>query len=213
MGEAKRRKAWAEQFNKQIEAADLPRISSALRRLTTASSEKFGGDCYVHSALGQAILAKLGIESELCVGYCALRCGSQSDCVLLHAPSPNMPQQPGAVAYHVWLTLADRYLLDFSLHTVPEKFRQLDKMDGGKTLMEWQIDYLFEPLSRISPLKKVIQGHSGGLFYYEQNEALQEKILSAAEPLDQEDLELAWMLYQNPDIVVFGPNDVVRQER
>ena len=213
MGEAKRRKQWAEQFTEQIRMADLPRISSALRRLTTSASSKFGGDCYIHSALGQAILTKLGVESELCVGYAAWRCGQQSDCVMLHAPLPNMPPQPGAVAYHVWLSLKNNYLLDFSLHTVPEKFKQLDQLDGGNTIVEWIVDYLYEPLTRISPLGKVIQGEAGGLFYYEQNELLRDQVLSAAEPVDEEDLAIAWTLYQNPDVKVFGPNDVMRQGR
>ncbi len=212
MGEAKRRKAWAEQFAEQIRIADLPRVSSALRRLATAASLQRGGDCYVHAALGQAILAKLGIKSDLAAGWSAWRCGSQSDCVMLHAPLPDMPSQPGAVAFHVWLVLENKYILDFTTYSIVNKFIKLDQMDGGKTVVEWAPEYLYEPLSRMSTLGQVIQGEAGGLFYYERNEALQEKIISAAEPLDQDDLEIAWTLYQNPDMVVFGPNDVMRSE-
>lgn len=59
-------------INPAFASVDLPRVSSALRRLATAASGNFGSDCFVHAAIAQKILARLGVESELVVGYAAL---------------------------------------------------------------------------------------------------------------------------------------------
>ena len=65
---------------------ELQRISSALRRLATAASRNHGSDCYIHSALAQVMLARLGIESKLVAGYAGWRLGNGDSDMVLHAP-------------------------------------------------------------------------------------------------------------------------------
>jgi len=206
MGEAKRRAAAKERFNRLINAADLPRISSALRRLTTAASGQVGGDCFVHSAIGKEILKRVGVESEMTCGFHAVRVGPSSGDVIVHAPLPGMPAQPCAVPYHVWLELEGRYLLDFSSHALREKSRQLDMLDGGTTIVTYCPEYIFAPKHTISTLREVTQGDAG-LYYYERIPDLEAQIFGAANELDSEDVELAWLLYNNPDLNVLGPNN------
>ena len=59
-------------------------------------------------------------------------------------------------------------------------------------------------------MRAVIQGGTG-LYCYERVSELEALILGAAEELDQDDVDAAWLLYNNPDMVVFGPNDVVER--
>jgi len=116
MGEARRRAQAREQMNNSIAQADIPRLAAAIRKLTAAASSHVGSDCYIHAALGQAILARLGVETTIVAGYAAFRVGNGSGDVILHAPNSGMIPQPGALAYHVWLELNGNKLLDLTMH-------------------------------------------------------------------------------------------------
>jgi hypothetical protein len=99
MGEAKRRALAREQLNKASQRVDIPRLAAAIRKLATAASGDIGADCYAHAVIAQAILAKLGVEAHLAVGYAAWRVGEGDGDVILHAPAPGMVEQPGGVPY------------------------------------------------------------------------------------------------------------------
>ena len=98
-----------------IRETDLSQISSTLRRFAIAASGNFGSDCYIHAAIAQTILAQLGVASKLVVGYAAWRIGNGDGDVILHAPLPNMPPQPGGVAYHMWVEV-DNNIIDFTTY-------------------------------------------------------------------------------------------------
>jgi hypothetical protein len=181
---------------------ELQRISSALRRLATAASRNHGSDCYIHSALAQVMLARLGIESKLVAGYAGWRLGNGDSDMVLHAPLPNMIPQPG-IPYHVWLEL-DEHILDFTTYQLRLKAAQMDELDGGKTNVVWCPDFLFATKKSISPLGRVIQKRAG-LYYYVREAALEAKIISAASSLDEDDIAHVWLLYRNQEIQVFGP--------
>lgn len=185
---------------------DLRRISSALRRLATAASGNLGSDCYIHAAIAQALLARLGVSSKLVAGYAAWRVGSGDGDVILHAPLPNMPSQPGSVAYHVWLE-SNNHLIDFTTYQLRRKAIQMDKLDGGSTTVTWCPDYLCVPKKSVSPFRAVIQLRAG-MYFYKQNTAIENLTISAARPLDDDDVNTAWLLYQNPELSVFGPNNM-----
>lgn len=188
-------------------AVDLPRISSALRRLAVAASLNSGSDCYIHAAIAQAILDRLGVKAKIVAGYAAFRVGDLDADVILHAPAPGMPHQPGAVAYHAWLE-AYGNIIDFTTYSLRTKADQLDALDGGTTSVTWCPDYLFVPKASVSPMRDVIQLRAG-MFHYLRVPALETKVIAAAHPLDQDDVETAWLLYQNQDIQVFGPNHIL----
>lgn len=185
---------------------DLRRISSALRRLATAASGNLGSDCFIHAAIAQEILNRLGVSSKLVAGYAAWRVGNGDGDVILHAPLPNMPSQPGAVAYHVWLE-SNNHLIDFTTYQLRHKAIQMDKLDGGTTTVKWCPDYLSVPKKSVSTLRAVIQLRVG-LYFYKQDTAIENLIQSAARPLDDGDVNTAWLLYQNQKLCVFGPNNM-----
>lgn len=185
---------------------DLPRISSALRRLATAASGNLCSDCYIHAAIAQEMLTSLGVASKLVVGYAAWRVGNGDGDVIIHAPLPNMPSQPGGVAYHVWLEV-ENHLIDFTTYQLRRKAAQMDKLDGGTTAVTWCPDYLAVPKKAVSPLRAVIQ-LSAGMYFYKQDTAIEKLIVSTALPLDDYDVNTAWLLYQNQELCVLGPNNM-----
>jgi hypothetical protein len=189
-----------------LASADLPRLSSALRRLATAASGNFGSDCYIHAAIAQKILGRLGVESQIIVGYAAWRVGNGDSDIILHAPLPNMPPQPGGVAYHVWLELGN-HLLDFTTYQLRDKAAHMDKLDGGTTTVQWCPAFLFVLKSSVSPLHNVIQFRAG-LYHYVRVPVLETTIIATAPQFDENDIDTAWLLYQNPELKVFGPNNM-----
>lgn len=192
--------------HKLPDAVDLPRLSSALRRLAVAASLNSGSDCYIHAAIAQAIFDRLGVNAKIVAGYAAFRIGEGDSDVILHAPTPGMPHQPGAVAYHAWLE-AYGNIIDFTTYSLRTKAAMLDALDGGTTSVTWCPDYLFVPKASVSLMRDVIQLRAG-LFHYLRVPALETKVVAAAHPLDPDDVETAWLLYQNQDIQVFGPNHI-----
>ncbi|HIJ80404.1 MAG TPA: hypothetical protein HPP76_01690 [Desulfuromonadales bacterium] len=185
---------------------DLRRISSALHRLAIAASGNLGSDCYIHAAIAQEMLNRLGVSSKLVAGYAAWRVGNDDGDVILHAPLPNMPSQPGSVAYHMWLEV-NNHLIDFTTYQLRHKALQMDKLDGGTTTVTWCPDYLAVPKKSVSSLRAVIQLRAG-MYFYKQDTAIENIILSAARPLDDDDVNTAWLLYQNQELCVFGPNNM-----
>ena len=117
-----------------------------------------------------------------------------------------MVAQPGGVAYHVWLELGDK-ILDTTLYTIKSKAAQLDALDGGHTTVDWCPEYLFVSKNTVSLLKDVIQ-FDAGMYYYSRDRALESLILSTAPVLDADDIETAWLIFQNPNLAVFGPNSL-----
>ena len=186
---------------------DLPRISSALRRLATAASGNLGSDCYIHAAIAQEMLTRLGMTAKIIAGYAAWRVGNGDGDVILHAPLPNMPSQPGSVAYHMWIEVGN-HLIDFTTYQLRHKAIQMDKLDGGSTTVKWCPDYLSVPKKSVSPLHAVIQLRPG-MYFYKQDTAIEKLIVSTARPLDSDDVNNAWLLYHNQELRVFGPNNML----
>jgi len=132
MGEAKRRAEARKKQEEILQLVDFPRLAEALRKLATAASGNLGADCYIHTAIAQAILLRLGVNAKVVVGYAAWRVGPGDADVILHAPVPGMVAQFGGLAYHAWLEIGYN-IVDFTTYSLREKARQLDKLDGGHT--------------------------------------------------------------------------------
>lgn len=206
MGEAKSRAEACTKQNESLAAVDIPRLAAAIRKLATAASGHLGSDCYIHAAIAKEILGRLGVEASLKVGSSGFRVGNGNSDVILHKLTPGMVPQPGGIAYHVWLQIGD-YIFDPTLYQLPSKAKALDELDGGHTDVIWAPDYLLAHIKSISPLKDVIQLHAG-CYYYAEEPDVADLVLSNAPELDMGDVEVAWTLYQNENIQVFGPNDV-----
>jgi len=61
----------------------------------------------------------------------------------------------------------------------------------------------------VSKMSAVIQDQAS-LYFYDFNQEVSDKILSTAPSLDSDDVETVWILYSNPEMKVFGPNDSLR---
>ncbi|AQH05804.1 hypothetical protein A9R05_43085 (plasmid) [Burkholderia sp. KK1] len=224
MGEAKRKKALAERQG-NVEGKDandvlgqidqkvnLQRVATAIRKLSEASSANIGRDCHLHAGLCQALLARLGIETTLVIGYAAWRVGNGDGDVINHFPVKTMVEQPKAHPYHAWLEFGNptsrfRIILDFTTYQLRRKAAELDALDGGHTTVEWCPEYLAVPFANVSSVDDVRMLRAG-LFYYERDVPLERQMLAQSEPPDQEDVDLLGHIYQNPEINVIGTNHV-----
>jgi hypothetical protein len=120
---------------------------------------------------------------------------------------PGMAPPPvDDLPYHIWLEFYGS-LLDVTTYQLRLKAEQLDAQDGGHTTVEWCPDYLFVPKNTISSLRDVVQKDIG-MYYYERNVGIERRVIDAAPELDPEDVEKVWLLYHNPECIVFGPNDI-----
>ncbi|MBW4054503.1 MAG: hypothetical protein HIU83_03690 [Proteobacteria bacterium] len=184
----------------------LQRISSALRRLAIAASSNFGSDCFMHVTIARELLTRLGIETTLVCGYAAWRVNIHDPDIVIHAPLPDTPLPLGSFPYHMWLEIDD-HLLDFTTYQLKHKIGYLNQLDGGTTTCLWCPDFLFVSKKTISSLWDVIQLRTG-MYFYQHAPELEVRILAASIPLDEEDVATAWMLYQNQELQLFGPNNM-----
>jgi hypothetical protein len=211
MGEAKRRRMAADARKAELALA-VGRVGSALRRLATAASGQFGSDCYVHAALGHQLLADLGIEARIEVGEAAWRVGSGDGDVIAHTPRvqgfapENMPPDKQALAYHAWLVV-DGNIVDFTTYQFERKARELDAADGGHTTVTWRPEALILPVGLVLSYRQVAQAPKPGVAFYDAHPDLLQ-LMAAQFELQAADLAVARLLLTNPEMNVFGPNDV-----
>lgn len=186
------------------EAPDYGRISGAIRRLSQAASGYLGADCYLHAAFAARLLARQGVAAKVVVGHAAWRVGDGDADVVLHAPAPNFPPQPG-ILFHAWVLVDGVKLFDPTTYQLRQKAAALDAIDGQKTTVAWCPDYLLADVSRVSTLFDVIQ-KTQGLFFYKRVQELEERVLAEAQALDPEDVAMLELVYENPEATVVGPN-------
>lgn len=79
-------------------------------------------------------------------------------------------------------------------------------------MVTWCPDYLYVDKRSVSSLKAVIQQHAG-LHFYKRVPAVEKRVFDEAPALDPADLAAAWLLYQNPNMLVFGPNDAEKGQQ
>lgn len=204
MGEARRRKLH-QPLQPLPPDVVLVRVSTALRKLALAASGSLGGDCYMHAAIAQALLAEQGIPTQITVGFAAWRVGDADGDVISHFPQKGVSYPTQTKPFHVWLTLAGQ-VLDFTTYQLRLKAQQLDAQDGGCTTVSWCPDYLFVPRSACASYAAVAR-ENAGVFAYDEHPELRSYVLAVANTLDQADLAAARLIYRNPDMYVQGPND------
>lgn len=183
-------------------------IAAAIRKLNKAASGHYGKDCLLHAALAQRAIKELaGFQTRIVIGFAGWRVGNGDSDVILHAPVPGMVYQgENGIPFHAWLQSGD-YLLDFTTYQLRDKAAQLDELDGGKTQVDWCPDYLVVKTKKISTLKQVMQLRAG-LFYYMHDAKMEQHVLANERTpfLDEEDWCTFLTIYQNPDVIVVGPN-------
>ena len=213
MGQSKARQlretAFLSNFSSKI---DLPRLATAMRKLATAASKSLGADCYLHAALTKAVLADVGVDAEVTIGFAAWRVANGDGDVIVHAPSPQAiqvsPYSDEALPFHVWLRIEDSgrpWILDFSTYQLRRKATDLDALDGGTTHVAWCPEFLFMPEHKTRSLAEVTRGNAGWC-YYAENSGVKQKVLAGASELDPSDINALRMLYGHPEMAVVGPN-------
>lgn len=198
MGQAKLRKSIGNEAERALEKVDIKAIAWALERLASAASDKFGSDCYLHAALGQRMLADMGVPTEIVGGYAGWRVGPGDGDVITHLPVKG-PLPPGAHPYHAWLRCG-RYLIDFTTYQLPIKAASLDQMDGGTTQVDWAPKYLLVLAESCHTFHEV-QQERAGMYFYTRDIPTESLIKRNAHPVDEQDVQNLKLLFQNPDMV------------
>lgn len=203
MGEAKRKKA---DLAPLTEAAT--RVGAALRKLATAASGSFGGDCYLHAELGRQLMADLGFNCERKTGYAAWRVGPGDGDVISHTDQAQGYLPPGAqgFAYHTWLEVSG-HILDFTTYQLKRKAAELDAMDGGHTQVAWCPDFLLINKHSLRTYRQVAQAPTAPAIFYEARSNVDD-FLAKQFTLDADDVATARLLMANPEMMVMGPNDM-----
>lgn len=203
MGQAKIKRAQAAALDRAVVEA----VGVALRKMAQAASSHLGGDCFLHAALGQALLAEKGVPSEIAAGYAAWRTGESDGSVIAHTRQVKgyLPEGKQGFAYHAWL-LVPGHIVDFTTYQLKAKALELDALDGGHTEVDWCPPMLLAPIAEVRSYREVAQGHAG-LFYYERDLSMEPK-LARMFSMDPEDLQIAKLILANPDVAVLGPNQM-----
>lgn len=208
MGEARRKRALAQQLNEQHAALDaaVQQVAHALRRLAEAASAMLGSDCYTHAELGRVLLGDLGFVFETRVGAAAWRLGSADGDVVSHIPGQAGHIPPGArgFAYHAWLEAGD-WLVDLTTYQLRQKAVELDKADGGRTNVDWCPDYLLLRRSQVLTHRQVAKAPDAGGAYYEASPQLA-ALMADGFTLDADDVAAARFILRNPNMTVLGQN-------
>ena len=206
MGEASRRKSLEQQMP-PLDMQAVERVSKTLQKLTSAASTHHGYDCYLHTFFGRHLLANLGIKTNINSGFAAWRVGHGDGSVVAHVSHIKGHLPPGmqGFAYHAWLTYGPK-IIDLTTYQLRQKAAELDALDGGHTDVGWCPEMLVADRETISTYGQVAQG-GVGQFYYERNQAIEEKLASGF-IYDPDDLKIAELILASPDIKVFGPNKI-----
>lgn len=202
MGDAKRRRQQA--------TIDLPHLTkaandvgAAIRKLATAASSHLGSDCYLHAAIGQALLQDLGIPSQIVAGQAAWRVGDNGGDVISHVTTAkgHLPPDAQGFAYHAWLESAD-HIVDFTTYQLRRKAADLDAYDGGRTDVVWCPEVLVLDRQSIRSQTDVAALNHGVAFY--KTEPSYALLLQKQFSLDPRDLYVARMILANPHLQVMG---------
>ncbi|MGY6271843.1 lasso peptide biosynthesis protein [Achromobacter denitrificans] len=205
MGEARRRQVQRAAADAASNKVDFAMVASAVTRLCRATSGELGRDCLTQAVLAAELLKRLGVESEVRVGFAAWRVGDGDGDVVSHIPNPNYkPRHAREAMYHAWLEVGNQ-IFDVTTAQLAEKAKALDALDGGTTDVQWAPQFLLIPFGEVSSYQEVAQGLKG-LVFYKADENLKTMVLQGFQPPDSQDFANLWMVYEAPDANVIGPN-------
>ncbi|CAB3921116.1 hypothetical protein LMG26684_05712 [Achromobacter mucicolens] len=205
MGQAKQRRMAQEREKALFSEIDLARVAGAVQRVCAAASGNLGVDCFDQALLAQSVLQRLGVHAEIVIGYAAWRVGPGGGDVISHYPASDTPVGTGAAFFHAWLKLGES-IFDVTTNTFRLKATLLDAMDGGKTVVAWEPQYLWMPMADSRSLREVTMAMRGGIASYLPHPALQRFVELTRKPSDGYHEGVAWAAYLAPDAMVLGPN-------
>ena len=221
MGQAKHRLQQEKTERNALARVDIPKLAAAIKKLFLAAGSNVGSDCFDHAALGVAMMGELGVSARMCAGYAAWRTGPGDSDVIAHHPGGKVFEAPKAFLYHAWIEVGGM-ILDLTTYQLRDKAVDLDRLDGGKTAVQWAPEFLFEPRERGRSYADVAKLDTG-MFCYERLPEVEKTVVTKIdidpdEPMIQVeggryqvsrvDLAAAMHLYNNPRANVVGPNDM-----
>lgn len=193
----------------------LATLSVATRKLFAAAGTQPGRDCYMHAALAQAVLHRLGARVELHVGYAAWRVdGEHPGAVIAHHPLCMAEAlTPGQLMYHAWLRCGPS-IIDLTTYQLRRKTAALDALDGQRTPVTWCPDFLHMPIADCVTYEAVANGRRAGLCHYRRVVDLERQLLACA-PAGIEEyaywLFLAYCAELTGPVRIIGPNTAENQ--
>jgi Transglutaminase-like superfamily len=162
----------------------LDKISATLRKYLASDRTD---NCLEHARLGQDLLRRQGIQSEVHIGWAAWRV-SENDFVTTHCALADLSTDPLSI-FHAFLFLAPDKILDFTLYQLPLK------ISPGMTISWQHPPYLFISQNEVSPFRDVCSRRLPGVVYYQRVPMIEAKALAEAQPLSDSEFEDVWRFY------------------
>jgi hypothetical protein len=192
-----------------IVSDEIARVGSSVRKFVGVVSNDPLTGCYFTHMVGQALLHRLGVRSDVHIGYSAWRTGpGPLDGIACHPEAVfDVPLAEDIAPRHCWLWLSDaQKLLDYTTYLLGEKIARLNQADGRHRTVAWPIpDYLLADKSQISTLDEVCRGgrsKSELMFYYKRRVGLEAQCKLDVETIPEHVFERAYLLFEHPDLEV-----------
>jgi len=191
---------------------DRNRFARATQKIMQACSDQEGVNCYTYALIAQTALQRLEIPAVLRVGYAAWRVGPGRDDVVLHHPAGALvdtlgPDQRGFI-YHAWIQIG-KELLDFTTYQLRGKAEAMTAIDGIPLAVDWCPQFLWVSVQSSYKVDKVINGMKAGMYCYEPNRIIHDK-LKRHEAYDIDEYHVdallqAYAVLSHGDVQVYGP--------
>lgn len=190
MGEAKRRAKERE----QLRSVNMSRVAGAVRHVASIATKFPGKDCYIHASIGKSLLKRLGIESELVVGFAGWRVGEGAVDAILCMPVTSEIFLNEGFPCHAWIEIGN-YILDLTTYQFSRQAATLKELDGNNVNVSWSPDFLHVKKGSVSSVRDLIFKKTW-CYYYERNLQFEREMSKISYGLTDAHVDMALAFYQ-----------------
>lgn len=163
---------------------ELLQLGQAIAQVVGATTNFHGADCLFYAGVAAKVLQGMGYPARMVAGSAAWRVGPGDGDVISHALELNAPgtvnsatfapanSDAKAVMFHAWVEVGDD-IIDFTTASLADKAAQLDKMDGGRTQVDWSPQALWVHKNQCLDLLGVVNAPDSGVCAYQRHEKIE----------------------------------------
>lgn len=190
MGEAKRRAKERERQEEQLRGVNMSSLAGAVRHVASVVTKYPGRDCYLHATIGKRLLERLGVKSNLVVGFAGWRVGEGVSDVILCLPVTREIFLNEGFPCHAWIEIG-HYILDLATYQFSMQAAMFEELDGVS--VSWYPDFLFAKKESVSSMRDLISKDTWR-YYYERNLQLEQE-MSKYEVVTDDYVDMALAFY------------------
>ncbi|NVN98874.1 MAG: hypothetical protein HXX17_06070 [Geobacteraceae bacterium] len=194
MGEANRRAKERERQAEQLRSVNMSRVAGAVRHVASIATKFPGKDCYIHASIGKSLLNRLGVESELVVGFAGWRVGEGSGDAILCMPVTREICLNEGFPCHAWIEIGHN-ILDLTTYQFSRQAATLEELDGNNVNVSWCPDFLQVKKESVSSVRDLILKNTW-CYYYERNLQFEREMSKVSFGLTDDHVDMALAFYQ-----------------